>query len=131
MRFIKYLINLIFLLLVIMFFIENSEPLSQKIQFHFNFFLTERTFDLPELPLYFFLLAFFAAGALLTLFYLLWGRWLLGCSLRRANSKIRKLEKEIQDYRCLPVTQRASNAGNAEQNQLKPAEAHDVPVGTL
>jgi uncharacterized membrane protein YciS (DUF1049 family) len=131
MRFIKYLINLVLLLLAIMFFIENSEPLSQTIQFHFDFFLTGLTFELPELPLYFLLLAAFAAGALLTLLYLVWGRWLLGCSLRRANSKIRKLEKEIQDYRCLPVTQRESGAGNAEQNQLKPAEAHDVPVGKL
>ncbi len=103
MRFLKYFINLVVIIVVVMFFSENSAPLMQKIQFQFDMFVPGMAWNFPELPLYFLLLLVFAAGALLAMLGFAWGRWRIGMALRRANAKIRNLEKEIKAYRQLSL----------------------------
>jgi uncharacterized membrane protein YciS (DUF1049 family) len=108
MKFLKYFIQMILFILAVMFFIENSEAFSQKIQFHFDLFIPEAVWQLPELPIFFFTFIVFAAGIVLTMLCFVWGRWHMGFDLHKANAKIRKLEKEITAYR-----QRALNTEDA------------------
>ncbi|MDL2285612.1 LapA family protein [Desulfovibrio sp. OttesenSCG-928-F07] len=103
MRFIKYFVQLVCLIIIVMFFIENSTQLIQKIQFKFDLFIPGMEWTFPEFPLYFLLLMTFALGALLAILSFAWGRWCIGHELRKANNKIRKLEKEIKAYRQLSL----------------------------
>lgn len=103
MRILKYFINLVLIFVIIIFFIENSQQLSQRVQFHFDLFATGLLWQIPEVPLYFLLIVFFALGGLITAAIFAWGRIGLSRRLARANKKIRGLEKEVTAYRNLPL----------------------------
>lgn len=114
MRFLKYFINLLLIIVIVMFFIENSTELSQKIAFRFDTFVPGLEWTFPELPLYLLMLLIFALGAVLAMFSFAIGRWRIGLDLRRANNKIRKLEKEIKAYRQLSLATEEINTEEAK-----------------
>jgi uncharacterized integral membrane protein len=119
MKFLRYFIQMILLILVVMFFIENSDSFSQKIQFHFDLFIPGAAWQLPELPIFFLAFIVFAVGIFLTILCFAWSRWSIGSDLRKANAKIRKLEKEITAYR--------QRALNAEETPVPVPAASSVP----
>lgn len=123
MRVLKYFINLVFLFIIIIFFIENSQQLSQRVQFKFDLFVPGLLWQMPEFPLYFLIIVFFTLGGLITAAIFTWGRILIGRRLVQANKKIRGLEKEVNAYRQLPL----GNGDFLKQEEDKPAsEAQEV-----
>lgn len=103
MRVLKYFINLVLLFVIIIFFIENSEQLSRRVQFKFDLFMPGFLWQMPELPLYFLLIVFFSLGGLITAAIFAWGRIGVTRRLSQAKRRIRGLEKEVTAYRKLPL----------------------------
>lgn len=116
MRYLKYFINLLLIFVVIIFFIENSQQLSQRVQFHFDLFIPGLQWQMPELPIYFLVLAFFVLGGVITTLLFAWSRFCMGCQLTKANRKIKGLEKEIKAYRQLPLI-----PNELHKDEIKPA----------
>lgn len=104
MRVLKYFLNLVLLFIVIIFFIENSQQLSQRIQFKFDLFMPGFLWQMPELPLYFLLIIFFSLGGIITAAIFAWGRIGITRRLSSAKRRIRGLEKEVNAYRKLPLS---------------------------
>lgn len=117
MRILKYFINLVLIFVIIIFFIENSQQLSQRIQFQFDLFMPGLLWQMPELPLYFLLIVFFALGGIITGAIIAWGRIGVSRRLSKANKKIKGLEKEVTAYRQLPLF----NADEQAKEAGKPA----------
>ena len=120
MRILKYFINLVFVFIIVIFFIENSQQLSQRVQFHFDLFMPGFLWQMPELPLYFLLIVFFTLGGLITAAIFAWGRIGLSRRLAKANKKIRSLEKEVTAYRQLPLV--TGELANKDENKVAPGQ---------
>lgn len=118
MRILKYFLNLVLIFTIIIFFIENSQQLSQRVQFHFDLFMPGFLWQMPELPLYFLLIVFFALGGLITSAIFAWGRIGLARRLGKSNKKVRTLEKEIKAYRQLPLI--TKELANKEESKPAP-----------
>lgn len=103
MRILKYFINLVLIFILVIFFIENSQQLSQRVQFHFDLFIPGLLWQMPELPIYFLIIIFFVLGGLITACIFTLGRISISYKLAQANKKIRGLEKEVTAYRKLPL----------------------------
>jgi hypothetical protein len=104
MRFIKAFILLAFLIVTALFFLQNNVTLEQEVVFQFKLYLFDYIWHSGPLPFFFVILAAFALGALLTIFFLGMERFRLGHRIRAANKKIRILEKELQGLRELPLS---------------------------
>lgn len=121
MRIFKYFINLLLIFIIIIFFIENSQQLSQRVQFHFDLFMPGLLWKMPELPLYFLFLVFFALGGIITGMIFAWGRIGVSRRLSKANKTIRGLEKEVNAYRQRPLLNGAEQQQAKEEFNNKPA----------
>ena len=103
MRFIKFFLQLLIFLAVLLFFIENSALLSQTVQFQVDLFVNDQVWLLPSLPLYCIVVATFLIGCLVSMLHFAWGRWRVAMTLREARSRIRALEKELTAHRQLAL----------------------------
>ncbi|MDR1242092.1 MAG: LapA family protein [Deltaproteobacteria bacterium] len=116
MRFIKTFILLIFLIGTALFFLQNSTQLEQEAAFQLKLYVSDYVWNSGPVPFFFVILVAFAIGALLSLFLLGMDRIKLGHRIRRCNKKIRRLEKELQGLRELPL------AAKLDQNVPQPLE---------
>lgn len=106
MRYIKVLLFVLIFFITMMFFVQNNEVLQQTVTLKLDFFLNPAWSSIP-LPFYFMILAAFLLGALCTLFVLVYDRLRLANNLRKANRRIRTLEKEVNSLRTLPLKEAA------------------------
>ncbi|MFV0421580.1 LapA family protein [Oleidesulfovibrio sp.] len=117
MRFIKVLGLVLLFFVSMLFFVQNTQVLSQPITLRFDLFMG--AWQTIPLPFYFLLLMGFLVGALATLVYFIAERIRLGAALRRARKQIGRLEKEVNSLRTLPLE---------EANQLPAAEVIEEPA---
>lgn len=118
MRYIKVLLFVLIFFITMMFFVQNNEVLQQSVTLKLDFFLNPAWSSIP-LPFYFMILAAFLIGALCTLFVLVFDRLRLANNLRKANKRIRTLEKEVNSLRTLPL----KDAPRTENAPVPAAEA--------
>ncbi|MCL1889692.1 MAG: DUF1049 domain-containing protein [Desulfovibrionaceae bacterium] len=116
MRFIKFFLQLLIFMIVLLFFVENSVILSQTIQFQMDLFIPDYIWLLPPLPLYGIVLIVFAMGVMAAVFHFTWGRWCSAIALREARATIRTLEKEIAAHRQLALK---TEELTGERNQVQ------------
>lgn len=101
MRYLKVLILLLIFLASMMFFIQNTQLLEQRMSLQFSVF-TQTWRSIP-LPFYLLMLIAFGAGSLLTIFAFLSERIRLGSEVKSCRAKNASLEKELNSLRNLPL----------------------------
>lgn len=103
MRFLKVFALVLLFLISMMFFIQNTEILSQEMSLHLNFYIDGWMLKSTPLPFYFLLLIAFGLGSILVLFYFLMEKIRLSGKLKECNGKLSKLEQEVNSLRNLPL----------------------------
>lgn len=93
MRFVKFIVLVLFFLAFMVFFVQNNAQLSTALELKFNMFMLN--YQSAPIPFYLVMLLFFVFGALFgTLFFVL-DRIRIGSQLREAQSKTKSLESEL------------------------------------
>ncbi|MFI3272014.1 MAG: LapA family protein [Pseudomonadota bacterium] len=120
MRYLKVLAFVLIFFVTMMFFVQNNDVLQQIVTLKLDFFINPAWSSIP-LPFYFMVLAAFLIGCLCTMLLLIYDRLRLANNLRKANKRIRILEKEVNSLRTLPLTENAE-AAPAEEIPVENAE---------
>lgn len=129
MRFVKVLVLVLVFFISMMFFVQNNAVLSQTVTLKLDLFF-DTAWSSIELPFYFMVLCAFLLGALLTMLLLMISRMRAGAALRRANKRIRVLEKELNSLRNLPLeTARKAPEPVAAPSPVAPAEPTPAKAG--
>lgn len=102
MRYIKVLLLVLVFFVTMMFFVQNHEILGQTVTLKLDFFFNPAMSSIP-LPFYFMILGAFVLGAVATFALLVYDRLRLANNLRKANRRIKALEKEVNSLRTLPL----------------------------
>ncbi len=103
MRFLKVFALVVLFLISMMFFVQNTQILSQEMSLHLDFFLGDFKVESRPLPFYFLLLISFGLGSILVLFYFLMEKLRLSKQLKECRGKLNKLEQEVNSLRNLPL----------------------------
>lgn len=93
MRYIKVLVLAVFLFLALIFFFQNQAPLSQQMEMSLDLFFIPPMKSIA-LPFYFLVIAAFFIGCLLTLFWLVWDKFMASSRLMKAKWQISRLQSE-------------------------------------
>lgn len=93
MKFIKLLFFLIVFVCGIVFFIQNSVFITEKVALNFDIFGIKWATN--PIPLYVYLLTGFALGAIVSFFYLLGEKLRLSAQVKSLKSRVRELEEEL------------------------------------
>lgn len=112
MRYIKVLCLAVVFFLALVFFFQNQAVLSQDLQLTLNLFFIDAMNSI-RLPFYFIILLAFAAGAILTLIFLVWDKIHTSTRLVKAKWRISTLEKH--NTRLQKLTEQASEKPQAQQ----------------
>lgn len=116
MRYLKVLVLAIFLFLALIFFFQNQAPLSQQMEMSLNLFFLPTMTSIP-LPFYFLLISAFFVGCLLTLFWLIWDKFICSSRLMQARWRATNLHREVDKLRkLLEETTAKANAEAAARN---------------
>ena len=99
MRFIKLIILLLFIAFIVIFFMQNTDAISQPMALHLNLYIAG--WSLIALPYYFFLLGAFIIGALLAGLFFIMEKIQHYSALRTYRNKIEALQTEVQSLRKL------------------------------
>lgn len=102
MRYLKVFIFILIFFITMMFFVQNNDVLQQVVTLKLDFFINPAWSSIP-LPFYFMVLAAFLIGAICAMLLLIYDRLRLANNLRKANKRIRILEKEVNSLRTLPL----------------------------
>ncbi|MDR1125044.1 MAG: LapA family protein [Deltaproteobacteria bacterium] len=103
MRFIKTFLLLVILIGMALFFLQNSAVLEQEFVFNFRVYVGDYGWFSPPVPFFFVVLMAFGLGGLTAIIMLGLGRFKFGSRIRQNKKRIRKLEKEVQALRELPL----------------------------
>lgn len=98
MRYIKVLVLAIFIFLALIFFFQNQAPLSQQMELSLNLFFIPPMTSI-QLPFYFIVIAAFFVGCLLTLFWLVWDKFITSSKLMKTRWNESRLEREVADLK--------------------------------
>lgn len=125
MRYIKVLVLAVFLFLALIFFFQNQAPLSQEMEMTLNLFFIPPMTSI-RLPFYFIVIAAFFVGAMLTLFWLVWDKFVTSSKLMKSKWTASRLEHEIQqlnkklDLANERLANRAAEDARKEQAETAP-----------
>lgn len=124
MRFLKALWLTIFFFFSLMFFIQNTDVLNQKLTLKFDFYYFDYVWTNTAVPFYFIVLVAFFLGTIVALGYLFMDRLRTKMELSRYRRIVRKQEKELKNLRAIPLeapaliegTELAEKSGQDSQN---------------
>ncbi|MBD5642018.1 MAG: LapA family protein [Desulfovibrio sp.] len=123
MRYIKVLVLAVFLFLALIFFFQNQGPLSQEMEMTLNLFFIPPMTSI-KLPFYFIVIAAFFVGAMLTLFWLVWDKFVTSSKLMKSKWNASRLEHEIQQLnRKLDLANERLASRAAEDAKKEPETA--------
>lgn len=129
MRYIKVLVLAVFLFLALIFFFQNQAPLSQQMEMSLNLFFIPTMTSIP-LPFYFLLISAFFLGCLLTLFLLIWDKFICSSRLMQARWRATNLHREVDKLRKL--LEETTAKANAEAATTAPRpEEQNLPAVAL
>lgn len=103
MRFVKVLCLILFFFVSMMFFMQNTEVLTQRMSLQLDLFVDGLRFLITPMPVYFLVLLSFLVGALFTLVFFLVERIRLTRIMQQKNAKLSSLEQEVASLRNLPL----------------------------
>lgn len=117
MRFLKAILLLLIFFIGLLFFVQNSAILGQKMSLVFDFYFVDGWTSV-EVPFYFLVIVAFAIGMLLGIVLMFLDRMRLYCELRAARKTTRNAEKELNDLKESVAKEKA-----AAQASQPPAQA--------
>lgn len=123
MRYIKVLVLAVFLFLALIFFFQNQAPLSQQMEMTLNLFFIPPMTSIP-LPFYFLLISGFFIGCLLTLFWLVWDKFISSSRLMKSRWQVSRLQHEVDRLQKL-----VNDATEAHVKATAAAEAEKSAEG--
>ncbi len=94
MRYLKVFLGVVLFYVVVLFFVQNHDFLSQTMPLKFDLMFIPAQESLP-VPQYALMLICFLIGALCTLSMLIWDRITISTSLAVSNRKVKGVEKEL------------------------------------
>jgi lipopolysaccharide assembly protein A len=100
-RYLKVLALALFFFVAMVFFVQNTEALSDAIQLKFQLFGL-RWVSIP-FPYYMLILIFFVLGSIFTLLFFLSDKIRLNRELRSCKHRIGALQQELNSLRHLPL----------------------------
>ncbi len=113
MRFVKVFGLILLFFVSIMFFMQNTEVLTQRIPLQLDFLVGGLQFLVAPLPVYFLILVSFLVGALLTLAFFIVDRYRFTKAMKQKNVRLASLEQEVASLRNLPLENKiATNPTN-------------------
>ncbi len=126
MRFVKVIFLILLFFVSMMFFIQNTEVLSQSMSLKLSLFTESLTLKSVPLPFYFLLLIGFVLGGALVLFYFLLDKIRLTKEIKHNKSRIAKLEQEVNSLRNLPLdnSMHAAHGENSLEKEDKPESSY-------
>lgn len=127
MRYIKVLVLAVFLFLALIFFFQNQAPLSQQMEMSLNLFFIPTMTSIP-LPFYFLLISAFFVGCLLTLFWLIWDKFICSSRLMQARWRATNLHREVDKLRKLLEETTAKANAEAAAREAPKAEQENLPA---
>lgn len=101
MRYAKVLLIVLIFFFGLIFFIQNTQIFTDKLALSFNLFGLKWTSS--PIPLYLYILLAFVIGALVSMLYLLLDKIRMKKELKGCKTKIRSLEKELNELRNMPL----------------------------
>mgnify|MGYP006423100833 CR=1 FL=1 len=101
MRYLKLFAFIIFFVLAMIFFIQNTDPLAATLELKFDLF--QWSWLSNPLPFYVVLLIAFAVGAVLSLLYFLVEKLRLNSEVKKHKNQVRSLQKELNSLRNMPL----------------------------
>jgi uncharacterized integral membrane protein len=104
MRQVKWVVLLLFMVLLIVFLIQNINAILAATTFEFHLFGLVHLSSKP-IPLYGLILGSIFAGGLMTAIYLGLGNFRLRSSLRSLQKQNSSLQEELKSLRNLPITE--------------------------
>lgn len=127
MRYIKVLMGIVFFYVVMLFFVQNQEALSQSMPLKFNLMFLP---PLESTPVSFYVLALvcFLLGGLTALFMLIWDRLSISAQLGASKRRVKNLEKELQksgeslQATKIELENTVARAEAAEKSRFVPAQ---------
>lgn len=115
MRYIKFLVLIVAFVVSMLFFVQNTQMLSQGVSLTLD--VKYATYQSMELPLYLVILCAFAVGALLSMIYFLGDKIRLSSQLRSCKSRMKGLETELNSLRNMPLEEESYAAPQEEAKQ--------------
>jgi lipopolysaccharide assembly protein A len=120
MRIVKVLALVLFFLLSMMFFVQNTEMLSKPMALEFNVFV--KTWRSIPLPFYLLLLFAFVVGAVVSILFFIMDRMQLTNQIKQYRYRLGSLQQEVNSLRNLPL-----EAKSFPQVEPKREEDDDSP----
>jgi hypothetical protein len=112
MRFVKVFCLILFFFVSMMFFMQNTETLTQRMPLQLDLFIDSLRFLITPMPVYFLVLLSFLVGALFTLTFFLVERIRLSKIMQQKNAKLASLEQEVASLRNLPLEDKMAASAN-------------------
>lgn len=103
MRYLKLVLTVLAFTSCMVFFVQNTQPLSQSVVLELN--LVSKTYVTIPIPVYALALGSFLAGVLVAMAFLLVDRIRLGLELKALKKSHAALEDEALALRTLPLNQ--------------------------
>ena len=100
MRFIKFVLLVLFFLFSMVFFVQNQAQLSNALELKFQLFNV--SWQSQPLPFYLIVLIFFVLGALFSTVFFVIDRIRIGSSCREAQYKAQNLQAELDALKARP-----------------------------
>jgi uncharacterized integral membrane protein len=121
MRYLKLFAFIIFFVLAMIFFVQNTGPLSSTLELKFE--LLQWSWLSKPLPFYVVVLIAFAVGAILSLLYFLVEKMRLSGEVKKYKNKVRSLEKELNSLRNMPLEESNYSTESASTAVSEPTPA--------
>jgi len=111
MRFIKFVLLVVFFLFFMVFFVQNQAQLSTMLELKFNMFTLN--WQAQPLPFYMVVLIFFVLGALFSTVFFVIDRIRVGSICSDAQAKARSLQQEVDALKAKQSTALATSSFTA------------------
>ena len=115
MKHVKFLIAIIFMLLVVIVIVQNHQAMSAKVGFKLNLLFIDYTSSATSL--YFIVAIAFLFGVLVTGFYGIIERFRLKREIRALVSASREKDKELNSLRNLPIISDEVSPGQTDSTE--------------
>jgi uncharacterized integral membrane protein len=128
MRFIRFTVWLALFVLFVVVLWQNMAQIDIPLNLKFTAF--EKEYFNITYPIYVFLLGFFILGSLLAMLYFFTDKLRLGGQLSSCRSRVRALEKEVEQLRSIPLDDTPPAAAAAVTSSTSSTEAETPSMDT-
>lgn len=112
MRFLKSIFLIVFFVVAMLFFFQNTAELNKTVSIVLDFFLVK--YQTLPIPMYALVLASFGVGGIVTVLFFLIDKVRLSSELKACRRRMAALEQEVNSLRNLPLDGQSYSTGSAD-----------------